>query len=488
MLKRLLSNLPILWLNWVSLFGTIIVTLSGGSLLLAVVYDLFMPISNLYATSFLFLIVPVFFVAGLLIIPVGYWWERRKRKFMKTSGSSLQSPIQRAFEEAIGDTKARRKIAFFVIASFVNICILVIVGSRSVTYMNSPEFCGTLCHKVMQPEYNAYKRSAHSRVDCVDCHIGPGASWATKAKINGLRQVWAVLTDSYHRPVPSPVKELRPARDTCEQCHWPAKFHGNRISFFTAYEDDQDNTPQVSAVALKVGGVNPKTKKFQGIHWHVSPDVEVQYEALDEKREVIGKITKLEKGKVVAEYELKDAKGKAQEKRSMDCVDCHNRPTHIYDNSPEAAVDDAFYEGRLPRSARYLRKMAVSVLKRDDYPREGIEATLFQELNKAYDANFPDFKPVEKNLKYYAKVLAELYLRNIYPDMKVTWDTYPTHLGHRGDEGDNRGCFRCHDNKHETKEGKVLSQDCELCHEILHMEEGIENLSDSLKALLPEAS
>ena len=75
----------------------------------------------------------------------------------------------------------------------------------------SPQFCGALCHTVMKPEYTAYKISPHSRVRCTECHIGPGASWFVRAKLSGLYQVYATVTDVYPRPIPVPVQNLRPA-------------------------------------------------------------------------------------------------------------------------------------------------------------------------------------------------------------------------------------------------------------------------------------
>jgi hypothetical protein len=479
-LRKLLSILPTLWVNWITVAGTVITTVAGCTLLMAFAADALAPVSNQYTAAALFLIGPAVFLFGLLLIPIGLFYERRRHPERRQTDEVLQ-----AFRSAVADKKSRRRILFFLGATLANIAILGAIGNRGLAFMNSAEFCGTLCHTVMQPEYDAYMRSPHSRVACVDCHIGAGASWAAKAKIDGLRQVWAVITDSFNRPIPAPVHELRPARDTCEQCHWPDKFHGNRVAFSSTYKSDEENTLELSAYVLNVGGVSPRTGEYQGIHWHVSPDIEVRYEALDDKREQIGKVTWTEKGELKGEYEVPGEDRPAKETRVMDCVDCHNRPTHIYDHSPEHAIDRSFTEGRLDRSLPFLRKVAVQVLTEADFGEAEAEDELLRALNAGYDKEHSDSKPPAKKLEAAAEVLADLYRLNISREMKVGWDTYPDHLGHRGDDRDKRGCFRCHDDEHATKSGTLLRQDCDLCHELLHMEEGIDDLSDALRALYP---
>jgi hypothetical protein len=122
----------------------------------------------------------------------------------------------------------------------------------------------------MEPEYVMYMRSPHARVACVDCHIGPGASWFVRSKISGLRQVYAVLAKTYSRPIPTPVEHLRPSRETCEQCHWPEKFHGDKLKIFTHYDNDRNNTKRFTALLLKIGGPDAFGARASGIHWHVS--------------------------------------------------------------------------------------------------------------------------------------------------------------------------------------------------------------------------
>jgi hypothetical protein len=479
---RLTNWIPRMWSNWVSLAGVVVTTVTGVVLLLGLVTQLAGPTINTYALTFILLVAPMVFLFGLALIPLGMWLDRRKTGRPKHADTES---LQDSFTELLGRKGVRNRLIFVGALTILNIALLGGAGHEAVQFMDSPKFCGTVCHEVMAPEYEAYLRSPHARVKCVECHIGEGASWAVKAKIDGIRQVWGVMTDDFHRPIPTPVHTLRPARDTCEKCHWTAKFHGNRIITRIHTQEDEQNTAVANVLLLKVGGQNQATGRHEGIHWHVSPDVEVRYEALDEKREKIGRIDVVADGAVVVSYLPPEAnQGTPHEQRTMDCVDCHNRPTHKFDGPPVDALDFAFSTGLLDRRTRWLRKLALPLLEPTDRNREGVEKEFRAELEAAYKKEHPDALPSEAALDAAANGLAELYRRNVWPTMKIEWDTYPTHLGHRGDHNDVRGCFRCHNDEHETADGKTLSQDCEMCHEQLADEEPLDDLDDSLKPLL----
>jgi hypothetical protein len=209
----------------------------------------------------------------------------------------------------------------------------------------------------MDPEYTAYQRSPHAKVGCVSCHIGSGAEWYVKAKLSGLRQVKAVLDGSFSTPIPAPVEHLRPAQDTCEECHWPEKFHGKKVKTFVSYTNDDLENPEVQDIALHIGGRNPLTDNFEGIHWHVSNNVKVQYESLDEKRTSIGGIKVTKPSGVTEEYTIDGAEAEngAGKWRTMDCVDCHNRPTHVYDDL-EQRVDLGLYSKKINASIPGIRE------------------------------------------------------------------------------------------------------------------------------------
>lgn len=476
----LMSVLPRLWSNWLTLAGSIVTTVAGCTLLMALGADFLSPTPNPYAPAVVFLLAPVVFACGLLAIPVGLFWERRRKQARTGEWAALQA----AFEKALLDRSVRLGFVLVGGATLVNIAVMGAAGSKAVHYLDSVDFCGTACHTVMQPEYEAYRRSPHQRVGCVECHIGPGASWAVKSKISGIRQLWAVAVGSFSRPILSPVHELRPARDTCEQCHWPAKFHGNRVLFRTHFQQDRDNTESITAVLLKVGGVNPKTGEYRGIHWHVSTDTQVEYDARDPARENVGQVRVIKDGAPIKVFNPARDEGQIHETRSMDCVDCHNRPTHVFDQTATDAVDRALNQGRLDRNVPFIAEAAVAVLADDQQPRDGAIARCREGLVAWYAENHEEVKITAPQLDRAAKVLAALYQANIFPEMKIGWDTYPTHIGHRGDDNDARGCFRCHNDEHKTQDGEVISQDCDLCHEILHEEESADSIPESLRALM----
>jgi len=363
-----------------------------------------------------------------------------------------------------------------------------VAAFKGVTYMESTEFCGQLCHSVMKPEYTAYKRSPHAHVACVDCHIGEGADWFVRSKLSGLRQVWATFTGNFSRPIPTPIHHLRPARETCQHCHWPAQLHGSRLRVHHSYKNDLKNSQVTSVVRLNVGGINRRTGRYEGIHWHVAPDVRIEYEAMDGKRKVIGKVTKTEKGKTTV-YLPSKRTGQVAERRVMDCVDCHNRPTHIYDGSPEGAVDRSLSLGKLDPALPFLRRQAVALLRKNVVPEQAA-GRFSRELRKYYGEHYPEVARARKqSIDKAGLELGWIYRRNIYPELKIGWNTYPSHLGHRQTTV---GCFRCHDDEHvaqraqrrsparersgarNTSQGaskETIPQDCDLCHEVMAEEE-----------------
>ncbi|PKN59347.1 MAG: cytochrome C [Deltaproteobacteria bacterium HGW-Deltaproteobacteria-14] len=476
-MSKFSSWMPRLWSHWLSLVGVILTSIAGLSLFISFIIG----VDNVYASAFLWLIMPGVFLFGLALIPIGLWRSRVRKRKGGAASEEVES-VSRAVRELLARPLVRRRLLLVLGATLANVVILAAAGQAAISFMDTPKFCGTVCHEVMQPEYDAYLRSPHARVPCVDCHIGPGASFFVKSKLDGLRQVWGVITDDFSRPIPSPIHDLRPARDTCEECHWPARFTGNRVKFITHHEDDAESSPKVTTVMLKIGGEDRLHNRHTGIHWHVDPDIQVVYEALDDHRDSVGDIMVMRDGVPISVYKAPGEPKPVVELRTMDCVDCHNRPTHIYDETPERAVDAALVSGELDRSVPWIRSLAVALLQRTDRAREGVEAAFEEDLAAAYDAEHADEKPAPEVIKRSAAAIAALYLRNIYPKMKVQWDTYRSQLGHREIDGKELGCFRCHDESHTRQDGQTLSQDCDLCHELLSEDEAPEDLSPALKS------
>src|SRR5271165_377499 len=451
--------------NPVTLTGAVITTSTALTILAFWFYDIFLPgPPHPYIGLLVFLILPGVFALGLLLIPIGIWLRRRS---LLLSGKlptifpaiDLQLPV------------VRRTFEYVAVATVLNILIFGTASYRGVEYMDSTTFCGKTCHTVMEPEYTAYQGSPHSRVNCVECHIGPGAGWFVKSKLSGLRQVFAVTFHTYSRPIPAPVKYLRPARETCEHCHWPQRSTGDKFVVKTTYKDDEKNTAQTTALLVKVGG-----RTWQGavgIHGrHLDEGSRIQYISIDAERQVIPIVYYTDdKGKTIdfvsSDIQATKQQLAAGEHRSMDCVDCHNRPTHAFE-LPENAVNKQMAVGSISPELPLIRKKAVEVLKVDYPDRDTAHHRIVDNLNTYYRTSYPDVYNSRRSVvEQSAESVAGIYLRNIFPAMKMTWGVHPNNLGHT----DSAGCFRCHDGSHTSADGQTITNDCTACHNLLAVEE-----------------
>jgi hypothetical protein len=451
--------------NTLSLIGAVLTTSSAITLIGFWVYDFILPgPPHPYVGILIFLILPGIFVLGLLLIPAGIALRRRE---LRTAGElpelypavDLKMPV------------VRHVIILIGIATFMNVLIFGFASYRGVSYMDTTTFCGQTCHTVMQPEFSAYQNSPHARVDCVECHIGPGAGWFVRSKLSGLRQVFAVTFKTYSRPIPSPVKYLRPARETCEHCHWPQRFTGDKFIVKTNYMEDEKNTPQTTALLVKVGG-----RTWQGsvgIHGrHLDEGARIHYISTDEHRQVIPVVYYTDdKGKTIefVSTDIKTTKEQLEkgEKRSMDCIDCHNRPTHAFE-LPENAVDNRMSRGLVSPDLPFIRKKAVELLKVIYPDRDTAQKQIVEGITSFYKTSYPQIYNTKRALvEQSADNVAKIYLRNIFPEMNVNWGVHPNNLGHN----DFPGCFRCHDGSHTSADGQTISNDCTACHNLLAVQE-----------------
>ncbi len=452
--------------NPLSLVGSAITTASAVLFFSLFSIELFGFLGNPYIGIIAFLVLPAIFVFGLLLIPLGIIRDRRMRRRTRKPGEG-----SRGFPVIdLNRPRTRSWALAFVGLTSVNLVILATATYKGVETMETTEFCGTTCHSVMEPEFTAYKRSPHSRVHCVDCHIGPGADWFVKSKLSGAWQVISATFDLYPHPIPTPVHDLRPARETCEQCHWPTKFVGDSFRVKTHYADDEINTPLKTVMLLRVGG--KQGARSQGIHWHVDPDIRIRYRS-DETRETMYEVEFTGDDGSVRTYRNpahsgSDAEGSEEfEWRTMDCVDCHNRPSHIY-RMPEQEVDAAIESGLISRDLPFIRRESVRVLQAEYDSHEAARAGIAEAIRAYYRENHPDVAEAKADrIEEAAEHLGEFYCSNVFPDMKVTWGTYPDHIGHSTSDG----CFRCHNDEHVTDAGDVISQDCSTCHSLLALEE-----------------
>jgi NapC/NirT cytochrome c family, N-terminal region len=458
--------------NWISLAGLVLSASAFFAVLCLIAIDLFRGLENPYMGILTYIVAPGFLATGLLLIVVGALIERRRRHRL--------SPGEVPRHLRIDFNIPHQRRVFVVVCVVTTVFLLMTAFGSYQTYQftESVQFCGTTCHTVMQPEYTAYQNSPHARVTCVECHIGAGATWFVKSKLSGSYQVYATVADKYPRPIPTPIKNLRPAQETCEQCHWPQKFFGAVEKVRTHFMYDEKNSPWTIQMLLRVGGGDPTHGPVGGIHWHMNVANKIEYIASDEERQVIPWVRITDRDGRVTVFESKDGKLTPEEiaksaPRRMDCIECHNRPTHIF-RAPDDAVDTSLTLGRIDASLPSIKKNAVAALV-GDY------ATKAEALTKIAEKLRADY-PNENDQAKVSAAVAEaqrIYRDNFFPEMKSNWKVYPNNIGHL----DWAGCFRCHDDEHASADGKKISADCNSCHTIIAQGAGRELKTVSAQGL-----
>ena len=462
--------------NPISLAGVALAIVSLANIFFFFLIDLISQKPSPYVGILAYMVAPGFLIFGLALMASGLWLERKK----KITGEAAEAARYPRID--LNDPNQRSAIAFF--GSFlVAFVLLSSVGSyKAYEFTDSVKFCGQLCHTVMNPEFTAYQLSPHARVACVDCHVGAGATWYVKSKLSGARQVFAATFNTYPRPIPTPVQNLRPAQQTCEQCHWPKKFYGAQLKVFTHYASDEKNTPRQIRMLIKTGGGDPATGEPEGIHWHMNIGNEITYVAADEQREVIPYVHVKDLQGRVTEYYAKDSKLSKEQiaqapRRRMDCVDCHNRPSHIY-VPPDQSVDQSLLAHRLDSSLPYIKQQAVAALTTSYDTTDAAMQGIAKSLGEFYETKYPDLaKTKQLEVRNAVEEVQQIFRRSEFPEMKVNWQTHPNNLGHFYFNG----CFRCHDGQHVSAEGKVVSKDCDTCHTVMRQEEGGVSLSAASK-------
>jgi hypothetical protein len=477
------GRLPFFYANWITTLGSVLSLVAVVLLLFALCMNIYNLVlerdTNPYVDMVTFMMLPMLLILGVALILFGGWVQRRRKRRGLTGTIAIE----------VGGPEFLRKAALVGLLAVVGLIGLASFSYEAYHYTDSSEFCMKVCHVVMEPEGAAYERSPHANVACVRCHIGPGADWFVKAKLSGLRQVAAVVRGSYQRPIPAPVSELRPARDTCEACHRPEQFLGSKLVVKEHVESDVDNTPSVTSLVIKVGGHPQPGVRATGVHWHVDPGNEVRYRALDEKRQdIVEVIQHTPEGEIRYLDQDSDPGDTSGEWRVMDCIDCHNRPTHIFE-TPAGALDRAFTDALLPRSVPWLRKETERALYAVE-PGDDTAGAVSAFLEAAYADKHPeDLEALRAVLPAVAAELTAILERNVFPDMAVTWGSYPTNLGHMDIAGEfsEGGCFRCHDDMHVSEAGGAIPQDCDACHTLLtERETDLGSLPEFVQAVLTE--
>lgn len=457
-------KLPRSYYNWLSIIGSTIAVVSFSMIVfLFVVSAIFFKGGSSYLGLFIFIILPVFLVTGLILIPIGMY---RRSKELKSAGEKEKRKWPRI---DFNQKRTRNAAVIFGLGTAVFLLLSAVGSYEAFHYTESVEFCGTICHKVMKPEYVAYQHSSHARVPCVDCHVGSGANWYVRSKLSGLYQVYAVTLGDYPKPIPTPIRNLRPARETCEECHWPEKFYARQLIVQKHYLPDAGNTEWDIYLQMKTGPTYSALGLQEGIHWHINPDVVVEYVAVDSLREELPWVRYTNK-KTGESYVFEDSENPvtqtlldSMEIRVMDCMDCHNRPSHAY-QTPIQYINDAITAGNIPQELPDIKYLAMEILGNDFPSEDSAFRYIEQEVRGYYEFMYEDIYSDHPEMVTAAiNGIRQKFSRNVFPEMKVKWDVYPDHISHL----EFPGCFRCHNGRHQTKSGRVISMDCNLCHTIL---------------------
>ena len=445
--------------NWITAIGAVIALGALFSFAFLVWIDFTQHNKNPYLGIFTYLVAPGFLILGLTLIFFGAWAQRRwaiKHAATKPDKWRLD----------FSNPKQRRRVLFFGMGALGFIILSAFGSYQTYHYAESNQFCGEVCHSAMNPEWVTYKRGAHARVDCVECHVGSGVEHFIKAKLNGTHQLIAFTLDNYNRPIATPVKNLRPAQDTCEQCHSPDKFVGNVEINYEHFLSDRKNTPYTARMLLHVDTGRPGGERG-GIHWHASKEHRVEYYAADEKRQEIPwmRVTNTKDGSArVFRTDKFTGEPPADKIRTMDCLDCHNRPAHVFPTANDA-VENAIALGGLSTKLPNIKRVAVQAMTQKEITTD---AGAPEKIGAFIRSKYAD-PALATEVSAAVATVKSIFSTTMFPERKADWRVYPNNNGHK----DWAGCFRCHDDKHKTETGQTpKASDCTTCHTILTQGKG----------------
>ena len=457
-MKRIFPNS---FYNLITLGGLAISVVSFGLILFLIMLESVSGHQKPYMGIIAFVILPAVLIIGVLLIIIGILREHRKVRHGKSTVLHLPTID-------FSNPHQRTAAVIFGIGMIVLLLFSAFGSFKAYEHTDSDEFCGTTCHQVMEPEYTAYQFSPHARVGCVQCHIGSGADWFVRSKISGTYQVYAVLFNKYPRPIPTPIQNLRPAQETCEQCHWPKHFFSEKQHQNNYFLSDEKNTKWMLDLLIKIGGGNSEAGPTSGIHWHMNIANEVTYAALDSQRQIIAWVrTKDQNGKDITYWntaiDKNDPRLRTSSVRRMDCIDCHNRPSHIY-RPPARSINHVMTSGWIDPSLPSVKSISVKALEAPYHTKQEALDGIHSMIEQFYTTQYPDIaRKKKKEIDRAIDEVQKIYSRNYFPEMKVDWKRFIDNIGHLYYPG----CFRCHDEKHTSSEGKTLSKDCNTCHVIL---------------------
>jgi nitrate/TMAO reductase-like tetraheme cytochrome c subunit len=444
--------------NAVSFVGIFLVNIAAVFWLFVLPVYIREGASHPYLSLFFIVALPAAFAGGVVLTPLGMYLRYRRE--------TRRGTYPQTFRSLGWENREFRNLSVFaVLVTGVNVLVGGYYSNAAVKYMDSPNFCGGTCHS-MYPEYSAYQNSPHVNIGCVACHIGSGSKAKVQAKLNGIKQMVGTVLDNHSRPIPTPVHNLRPAREICETCHWPKRFAGFKLHVLDKFAEDELNTHTKTVLVVRVGG-NDVT---DGVHGsHAAPGVTIEY-ASDPSRQNIPWVRYTDSTGQTTEYATADwdVEGSAQlQRREMDCMDCHTRPAHRF-QVPGRALDEALAANRVDSTLPWAKRQGLDILRSEYATTEDAEAQIPASLQEFYRAEYPELHQTRRgDIDRSGLELLSIYKRNVFPDMNITWRTYPDNLGHT----DFMGCFRCHFGNHKTDDGTTITTTCTACHQILARDE-----------------
>lgn len=455
------KKLPDTFYNPLSVIAAVLSLVFFVTIFFLVLIGIFVPETPVYFGIVTFIILPILLILSLLLIIIGI--VRERKRLIKGEEAKRFISID------LNNPKHRRGFVIFTIVVIVFMLSSAFGSYQAFQYSESVEFCGKLCHEVMEPEFTAYQTSPHARVRCAECHIGEGADWFVKSKLSGAYQVYSVLFNKYSRPIPTPIRNLRPAQETCEKCHWPQYFFSEKKIQKTYFKKDEKNTPWTVSMLMKIGGGNPDLGPTAGIHWHMNINRNIEYIAKDRMRQEIIYVKATDRNGNITEYFSEEYPLTRQQidsfpKFKVDCIDCHNRPSHVY-NPPTSSVDLALYLNRINTSLPYIKKVSVDALSYNYSTKENALDSIRFLIENFYGNQYKEIATSQQqNIKNAVIEVQKIYSRNFFPLMNVNWKAYPNNISHFN----NPGCFRCHNDKLTSPLGTSIRKDCNSCHTILY--------------------
>jgi len=456
-------KLPRSYYNWTSLIGSLIALISLLLIVLLFIISIIFNQGGSYLGLFIYIALPLLMVIGLILIPIGMSINLKKH------GRKERFEQRRKPYLDLNNKQHRNAFVIFVFSSLLLLFLSGIGSYEAFHYTESVKFCGKLCHEVMEPEYVTYQHSAHAHVACVECHVGAGAGWYVRSKISGLYQVYSVIFDKYPRPIATPIQDLRPARETCEKCHWPEKFYSQNLRVQKNFLTDETNTEWDIILQMKISPLYSALGLEEGSHWHINPDIRIEYIAGDETRETIPwvRYSNLKTGKTIVyideENPLDDSLLAVLPVRTMDCIDCHNRPSHKY-KSPADYIDNALITGEVPKEIPQIKYIAMDALKDPFTNKDTAMMYIDSLITKFYQSDYPEYYALhQEKVEQAIKGIQNAFSLNAFPYMRANNTVYTDHIGHM----ETNGCFRCHSDLHASEKGRLISKNCDLCHTIV---------------------